>query len=148
VETKDLIELYKSLVQTWHFEVNSHWQRSSYFAAFETVAVAGCWKLLSNSSGPRWAGAALSLLGISLTAVWFLNNRKTHFYSVYWLEAVCKIENKLALEKDGIDFFTQIQKRPRTDLMRHRNLVQAPPFLFFIAWIILLMCGAYRWCHP
>jgi hypothetical protein len=42
MEIRDRLEVYKTLFETWRFEVNSHWQRSSYFAAFETVAVAAC----------------------------------------------------------------------------------------------------------
>ena len=111
MDTKDLIELYKSLFETWRFEVNSHWQRSSYFAAFETVAVGACWKLLTDSSSPRWAGPVLAVLGIFLTVVWFCSNRKTHFYAVYWLKKVVAIEHKLIERgEDNVDFAAQIWK--------------------------------------
>jgi hypothetical protein len=145
MDTKDLIELYKSLFETWRFEVNSHWQRSSYFAAFETVAVGACWKLLSDTYAPKWAAPCLAVLGIFLTVVWFCNNEKTHFYAVYWLERVAIVEHKLVLlGAEDIDFAAQILTRRRTGFVRHRRLVQAVPVIFFIAWMILLGYGAGR----
>jgi len=73
MKTKQLLQVYKSLFDTWRFEVNSHWQRSSYFAAFETVAIAAYWKVRSVPSDRGWA-IFLSMLGAILTGVWFLNN--------------------------------------------------------------------------
>lgn len=141
--TNELLEIYKSLFDTWRFEVNSHWQRSSYFAAFETVAVAACWKLLTDSLGQRWAGVVLSALGIILTFVWFLNNNKTRYYARYWLGTVEDIERRL-VERSGerdIDFARRILNRPRTDLIRHPYLVQAVPSIFLVAWVSLLSFG-------
>jgi hypothetical protein len=140
METKELLELYKSLFDTWRFQVDSHWQRSSYFAAFETVAIAGCWKLLV---GQYPTELSLATLGIGLTIVWILNNNKTHEYAQYWLRAICKIEARLqecSGERD-IDFALQILSRPHNRLLRHPNLVQAVPALFFIAWLILFGLG-------
>jgi hypothetical protein len=143
MEPKDLLEVYKSLFETWRFEVNSHWQRSSYFAAFETVAVAACWELLKSRDAPEWPGPMLAVLGLLLTAVWFLNNRKTHFYAVYWLDAVGAVERKLFFEETGLQFATRIQQRQR-GLIRHRHLVQAVPAIFFVAWVTLLLLGFCR----
>lgn len=134
MDRKELLDMYKSLFDTWRFEVNSHWQRSSYFAAFETVAIAACWKLVKDSSVPRVEGAVLSVLGFLLTIVWFLNNQKTHFYARYWLERVGLVEQKLGLKDEALDFATQILNRPRTDLMKHPYLVQAVPMIFFVLW--------------
>lgn len=138
METKELLDLYKSLFDTWHFQVDSHWQRSSYFAAFETVAVAGCWKLLV---GQYPSGLALATLGIGLTVVWILNNNKTHEYARYWLGAVCEIEYRLQ-ERSGersIDFAFKILNRRRKGFLRHPHLVQAVLALFLIAWLILFV---------
>lgn len=147
METRELLEVYKSLYDTWRFEVNSHWQRSSYFAAFETVAVAACWKVLTDSSCQRWAGVVLSVLGIALTVVWFLSNNKTHEYAVFWLKAAGALEDKLIKRagEQGIDFARQVKERTRTDsvYVKHPYLVQAPPMMFLVAWCFLL-CFAIR----
>ena len=75
METKELLDVYKSLFETWRFQVNSHWQRSSFFAAFETVALAACWKLFADKPNTCTAilGVVLAVLGFFLTVVWFLN---------------------------------------------------------------------------
>ncbi len=143
MDTKELLEIYKSLFDTWRFEVNSHWQRSSYFAAFETVALGACWKLLTGPPNQRWAGAVLSELGVILTGIWFLNNQKTHHYGRHWFEAVCEVEARLMKHsgEHGIDFATRILHRRRTDLIGHPYLVQMVPVIFYIAWALLLLFG-------
>jgi hypothetical protein len=141
MNTDQLLEIYKSLFETWRFEVNSHWQRSSYFAAFETVAVAACWQLLSSSV---WSGLLLAVGGLCLTTVWYCNNIKTHFYAVYWLEKVAEIEKKLLQYEQDIDFAAHILARPR-GVIRHRYLVQAVPVIFGIAWVSLIATGARSW---
>jgi hypothetical protein len=144
MDTKDRLEVYKVLFETWRFEVNSHWQRSSYFAAFETVAVAACWKLLDEQKS-AWAGIVLSILGMLLTEIWRRNNNKTHFYAVYWLGKVTELEARLSSESgDSVYFATEILNRPRTGWIRHRHLVQAVPMIFFVAWIMLLGLGVFR----
>ena len=145
METSELLEMYKSLFETWRFEVNSHWQRSSYFAAFETVAIGACWTVLNRPPGSEWASVVLSVLGILLTAVWYLSNGKTHFYAVYWLRKVALIEERLIQHGEpGIDFANQILNRSR-GWMRHRHLVQAVPLIFLLAWIFLLVFGVRKW---
>ena len=141
METKELLELYKSLFDTWRFEVNSHWQRSSYFAAFETVALGACWKLLTGPTNERWAGAVFSVLGTVLTGIWFLNNQKTRYYARHWFEAVCDVESRIIKRsgEQGIDFATRILHRRRKDLIGHPYLVQTVPVIFYIAWALLLL---------
>jgi hypothetical protein len=144
MDTKELLDVYKTLFETWRFEVNSHWQRSSYFAAFETVAVAACWKLLIDQNY-AWAGVILSIFGTALTEVWRRNNNKTHLYAVYWLGRVADLESTLSRSSgESINFASAILNRPRPYRIRHRHLVQAVPMIFFGAWIALLLFGLSR----
>lgn len=144
MDTKELLDVYKTLFETWWFEVNSHWQRSSYFAAFETVAVAACWKLLMDQNY-AWAGIVLSIFGTALTEIWRRNNNKTHLYAVYWLGRVADLETTLSKRSgESIDFASAILKRPRPYRIRHRHLVQAVPMIFFGAWVGLLLFGLSR----
>jgi hypothetical protein len=141
MDTKERLEVYKAVFETWRFEVNSHWQRSSYFAAFETVAIAACWKLLDESRSV-WAGTVLAVLGVLLTEIWRRNNDKTHFYAEYWLRKVTELEKSLSEGgHESILFATEILNRPRNSRIRHRDLVQAVPMIFFIAWITLFGLG-------
>lgn len=144
MDTKELLDVYKTLFETWRFEVNSHWQRSSYFAAFETVAVAAGWKLLIDQNY-AWAGIILSIFGTGLTEIWRRNNNKTHLYAVYWLGRVADLETTLSKRSaESIDFASTILNRPRPYRVRHRHLVQAVPMIFFGAWIGLLLFGLFR----
>jgi len=70
-------------------------QRSNYFAAFETVAVAGCWHLLDTKH--FWTEVGLSILGIALTITWFLNNRKDQLIRASLVEC-----NNQAGRTDGV----------------------------------------------
>ena len=49
------MEVYKTIFETWRSQVDSYWQRNTYFAAFETAALAGCWYLVEHSHR-EWAG--------------------------------------------------------------------------------------------
>jgi hypothetical protein len=153
MDTKELLEVYKSLFETWRFQVNSHWQRSSFFAAFETVALTACWKLFALDPGKCTAplGLILDLLGIALTLVWLLINNRTHKYALYWLEQVGELEIKIMREggERGIDSAKKIVDPKRTtvtpDLMSHHRLEQAVPLLFIVAWAALLLSQKTCW---
>lgn len=108
----DLMEVYKTIFETWRSQVNSYWQRSNYFAAFETAAIAGCWHLASSSRLLE-AGASVGLcvLGIWLTVVWYLSNDKTHTYVRHWWNAIGKLEEQVGLAPN--DFARQLELQRR-----------------------------------
>jgi hypothetical protein len=149
MKTKELLQIYRSLFETWRFQVNSHWQRSSFFSAFETVALVACWKLFTHKPDPHTVslGVLLALLGVALTLVWLLINIRTHRYALYWLGAVGEIETKLmeGSRERGIDFAKKILDDKRSQIARspihHYQLERAVPWLFIIAWIALLLYG-------
>jgi hypothetical protein len=134
---KDPAEIYKSVLDTWRFQVNSYWQRSWYFAALETVAMAGFWKLVTDPAVPRYVDAVFGTLGLSLTVVWWLSNRKTHEYVEHWWQSLLELEARLELRQEGTDYATRIEARQKSGL-RYRYLVQVVPVLFFLAWSFLL----------
>jgi hypothetical protein len=150
MKTKELLEVYKAIFETWRFQVNSHWQRSSFFAAFETAALAACWKLLTEKSDTQTAAPALgfllTVLGTALTIVWLLINERTHSYALYWLDAVGEIETRLMKGgcEWGIDFARKIPTTIKRGPIEHHNLERAVPALFLVAWIALFLSGI---CH-
>lgn len=84
----------------------------------------------------------MAALGVLLTEIWRRNNDKTHFYAEYWLRRVAELEKKLSEGgHESILFATEILNRPRSGRIRHRDLVQAVPMIFFIAWITLFGLG-------
>ena len=46
-------EAYRTIFETWRYEVDSYWQRNNYFAAFETAALAGCWYVVDHPTFGR-----------------------------------------------------------------------------------------------
>ena len=72
------IELYKTIFDTWRSQVDSSWQRSNYFAAFETAAIGGCWLLASGDRRISIVAAIVfSIGGLLLTAIWYVSTVKT-----------------------------------------------------------------------
>jgi hypothetical protein len=133
-ERNGLYEVYGLLFETWRFQVDSYWQRSSYFAAFETAAIAGCWELLKHKD--LWAACTLSVLGFLLTMIWLYNNYKTHKYVSHWWNSLCETEAKLGLRDNDMDFVSQ---QKGGGLMPYRHVVQAVPLIFSLAWLILFV---------
>jgi hypothetical protein len=146
-----LKELQESTLQTWRFQVDSFWQRSSYFAAFETVALGLCWKALGESLYP---GRIFAVLGGALTVIWFWNNAKTYSYVKYWWDRLREIESQRGLDKSKLDLSEQIEnpekimsakiRRPLKGIPYHW-VVQFVPILFFIAWVLLYFSPSFGW---
>lgn len=135
-------ELYKSILETWRSQVDSYWQRSNYFAAFETAAIAGCWHLHETTKARTVV--VVSVLGVLLTVIWLLSNSATHSYVLYWWNALAKTEKKLPVEA-GFDFVTQ---HPGSGgLVPYSWLIQLVPIIFAIAWLCLLGLGIDALCE-
>jgi len=136
------MEIYKTIFETWRSQVDSWWQRSNYFAAFELAALAGCWHLVE--SGHLWTALLGSILGISLTIVWWSSNSAVHNYVDYWWASIRKIEQKVSLQDEGFDFVGQ---HPGSHgWVRYSRLVQIVPGLFMAAWIVLVGYEFYHAC--
>ena len=133
-------ELYKTIFATWRSQVDSYWQRSNYFAVAETAALAGCWYIVEHHH--PWPGLLFSLLGITLTIVWFLSSVAVHRYIDYWWKSIMKIEAKLSLRDEGFDFVT---KHPGSR-MHASILAKIVPGLFLAAWIVILSFSIYCLC--
>src|ERR1017187_4444212 len=100
----------KTLFETWRSQVDSYWQRSNYFAAFETAAIAASWYLVSKSDELNvGAGLVLSMLGIWLTVAWHQSNEKTHTYVRHWWDSIIRIEGRLGLTPSSLDFARQLE---------------------------------------
>ncbi len=147
-ERNELMDVYKTLFETWRSQVDSYWQRSNYFAVFETAAVSGCWILISGSRMVEIvAGLVLSILGIGLTMVWHHSNDKTHTYVLHWWDSIRNIETRLNLApNDFAEQLTQAQeiRHQRDGGIQYRDLIQRVPLLFGIAWAALLLIAVGR----
>jgi hypothetical protein len=137
------VEVYKTIFETWRFQVDSYWQRSSYFAAFETATIAGVWGVLEANR--LWTGLTFSVLGLALTLIWFLNNAATHKYVLHWWNALKTVEEKLSLKNYGTDFVTQHEGSG--GMVPYRILIQSVPGIFTLAWAALFAWGLYKLCQ-
>jgi len=133
-------EIYKTIFETWRYEVDSYWQRNNYFAAFETAALAGCWYVVEHAY--LWPGLVFSLLGLVSTMVWLVTSVAVHRYVDYWWKSIRKIEDKLSLNNDGFDYATQNHGSG----LHPSRLVLVIPLLFAAAWIVILVFSIHCLC--
>jgi hypothetical protein len=132
------LEVYKNTFETWRFEVDSYWQRNTYFAAFETAAIAGCWYLLEKEKLP--IGLSFAIFGSALTVIWFWNNVAVHTYIKYWWDSVKASEKALSLHDKKIAFASG---HPGSNL--HPSVgAKLVPLVFLAAWLSLVV---YAVCH-
>ena len=134
--------VYGAVFETWRSEVDSYWQRNSYFAAFETAALAGCWYVIEK--GYIHVGAFFAVLGLSSAVIWLITSIAVHMYIGYWWRAIRTTESQLGLDRMGLDFAS---KHPGSGL--HPSLlVFCIPVLFGAAWFVMffisLHCGGAR----
>ncbi|MFZ1084413.1 MAG: hypothetical protein WAN35_05575 [Terracidiphilus sp.] len=138
------LDLYKTIFDTWRSQVDSSWQRSSYFAAFETAAIGGCWLLIrDNSFLSVGAAIAFSFGAVLLTTVWYFSTVKTSMYVRHWWDSIIAIETKLKMNIQHYDFASQLESKPKC-FPKYRYLVQAIPILFGMAWISLFTLSIVR----
>jgi hypothetical protein len=139
-----MMEVYKATVETWRSQVDSSWQRSTYFATFEIAAVGGCWFLVSNTQRLQIAaGAAFSFGGLALTVIWYLSTKKTWEYVRHWWDSICTIEKSIPLAP--YDFAQQLQsKEKEMQWVRYRTLVFSIPRLFCLAWSAIFLVAVVR----
>jgi hypothetical protein len=136
-------DVYKTIFETWRFQVDSYWTRNAYFAAFETAAFAGIWELYTAKHPHLYMGMAFSFFCICLTFIWFFNNRRTDQYVKYWWKTLIDIEE---MNADPITFVSRYQRRAELykigDIpISYHKLIQSIPWLFGIAWFCLLLFG-------
>ena len=133
-------KVYKTTCETWRYEVDSYWQRNNYFAAFETVALAGCWYVVEHCY--LRSGLAFAVLGTASTVVWLITSIAVHRYIDYWWKSIHHAEHVLSLDECGLDFAT---KHPGSRL--HPSVwVHAIPCLFMVAWILIASLAIHGMC--
>ena len=148
------LDLYKVANETWRFQVQQFWTRNSYFAAFETAALAGVIKLLEAQAG---LASLFSAAGIVLTLLWFFSNDRLQEYIRFWWSKMMELEEANALSQPdpnrtalrlAADFSRwrgdRPTHRPRWP-WRYSSLVQVIPILFVILWVALFFVCLKQW---
>lgn len=140
-----LLEAYKISFETWRFQVESYWTRTSYFAVFEAAAAAGAWKL---TEGHGVTAALFSLLSLALTMVWMSNNRRSHEYVRFWWEQIIEIEKLVSkhtaniaappLASDFERWRTKYRREGRSREFGYAKMIRLVPYIFAAGWLYVL----------
>jgi hypothetical protein len=143
-------ETYKLLFDNWRFQVQNNWQRSSYFAVFETAALAGAWSVIDQHF---WSGLFFAFLGAALTLVWTFSNHRSGLYASYWWKSLCRLERKasgvgaglnLVCEYDSNRKNSGIAKAMAIPRLRYTLSMQFVPTLFTVAWLGLAVRASLK----
>jgi len=134
-------DTYKLLFDNWRFQVQNNWQRSSYFAVFETAALAGAWSVIDQH---YWPGLFFAFLGAALTLVWTFSNHRSGLYASYWWKSLCKLEQEAKGIGAGLNLVCEydpnrkkfgITKVMAIPGLRYTLSMQFVPTLFMFAWL-------------
>src|ERR1035441_6935400 len=125
-------EVYKAVFETWRYQSDAYWQRSNYFAAFETAGLAGSWYVLEHSHPV--VGLAFSFVGLVSAIAWLVTSVAFHRYVDYWWEKIKDAETANSLKDYGLAFASD---HPGSRLHPSR-WVYLIPVLFLITWIVVL----------
>jgi len=161
----NLFDVYKLFFENWRFQVSSGWQRTNYFAAFETALILATGKIILD--GHSILGLVVCVFGLLLTCIWILNDMKVWAYISYWWKTLGAIEKSLwpggrapaspgtvpSGSKDGEllrDFVSNydhnavcIYKINKCDSISYHRLMRAVPCLFAAAWVLGLVTSVF-----
>jgi hypothetical protein len=121
--------------ENWRFQVDSGWNRSNYFAVVETVALAGAWQVLDQSTHPKTA-LFFAFLGLLSTIIWLLNDLINHTYiSFWWLSAIPKRKDWYDDEAKKLGIGRWWSERLG---VKYSHLMHVIPIIFSAAWLWML----------
>ena len=130
---REFAERFGAAIETWRFEVNSYWTRNSYFAVFQGGAFVALWTLLQKQYSVTAVG--MSLFGVLLTLVWFVNNGRMHEYVEYWWNRAGEIEDEFEVKAERRLILGYEDRRKHKHCLRYSTLVQLAPCLFLCGWL-------------
>jgi hypothetical protein len=137
----NIAETRKIAYETWRFQVDSYWSRNSYFAAFETVAVAGVWTLAEKVH--HWTALCFALLCVALTLIWFKGNERVHEYISFWWEMAIKSDTLVSTESEQFGLASRFEgwrkSKSKSHGFAYSRLIQGIPVLFFAGWLYLIV---------
>jgi hypothetical protein len=141
---REFAERFGAALETWRFEVNSYWTRTSYFAIFQAGAFTGLWKIFSSREH-LYTSIALSVAGLVLTVIWGVNNIRMHQYVMYWWNRAGDIEEEFEVcaERSLVRDYEKIreQKQGVRRLGQYSWWVNAVPAVFLSGWLSTIHCA-------
>ncbi|MFC6647319.1 hypothetical protein ACFQBQ_17430 [Granulicella cerasi] len=129
---------YQVAVDTWKFQVEQYWTRSSYYVVFELALAAGIWKVFDEK---HWfTSGFLSVGAILFTVLWVLNNERLNEYISYYWKRLKDVENDLKIPRE-YQIFHRIHDADGLGKRRYdgsyRTYGRMLPRIFFIGWLYM-----------
>ena len=88
--------VFEIAVDTRKLEIELYWKRAAYFWTLLVATFAGYFAIATASSGPKPTHQFLiSCLGLVLSVGWYLVNRGSKFWQVYWERQVDSLEDEV-----------------------------------------------------
>jgi hypothetical protein len=137
---REFAERFSSALETWRFEVDSHWTRTAYFSLFQAGSFVAVWTLLSAHH--IWTCIYLCGLGMVLSLIWLANDVLMHRYIDAWWKRARDIEEEFdvtASRKLVWDFAKRNKKKSWWP--EYRYISRSVPIVFLAAWIWMFI-----WC--
>lgn len=143
-------EIYRLMVETWKWQINSNWHRTDYFAAFQTALLLAAGKVVTDAH--FCSGIALCAFGFALNVAWILNDVKTGAYTHYWRKAAENMEGKVGLPLES-QFVSESEYEKkarewhvRVECPKYGHLMWCVRLLFTVAWIALTVTAIVKIC--
>jgi hypothetical protein len=142
---REFAERFGVAMDTWRFQVDSYWTRNSYFAVFETGALASLWFVFRE--GYNATCIAGSVIGCILTVVWLFNNSRGHSYVSYWWDRLKAIEKEFEVNHNRRLVRGYNKRRGGDFYFKYSGMLQVVPCLFMASWLWLIGLSGWTMCH-
>jgi len=148
----DATETRSIAYETWRFQVDSYWTRTSYFAVFEIAAATGVWTV--GERAHYWMALGFSLICLALTVIWRIANGRAHEYIDFWWKMAQESDPAYGSEKPNgeqpkdlrlASRFTEWRKNEHC--ISYSQLIQIIPVLFFLGWVFLIIYNIWNGVH-
>lgn len=156
MKTQELTDLHKEVFATWRFQIDSFWTRNTYFAGFQTAAVAGA---VTVSEKHHWTGLFASLAALILAGIWFLSCDRLYEYQQFWWEKLIECDavafeawhaspevegvRPVLLASDYERWWSDRDKRARWRHFRYKSLLSLAVVVFIAVWLGVVWYNLY-----
>ena len=123
--------------ETWKFQIDAFWTRTSYFALFELAFGAGLWKVFDSCH--RFTSAGMALGAILVTCIWMINNARLHEYILYYSDRVKHFEDADGIRTQDTIFSRFESNRKKCPPGSYHIYIQIVPLIFLVGWFYMLV---------
>ena len=144
IRQREFAERFGAALETWRFQVQSYWSRTTYFALFQIGAFSGLWGIFT-AHRHRYTATFLSFLAAVLCVVWFINSGRMQQYIRYWWDRAAAIERDFNVSParsliQHHEVFRS-ESRAKTPVGSYSTWMRAVPCIFLCGWLWM-----FTWC--